>query len=318
MLAAVDIGNSKADLLVLDDQGTVLRWVRGARLAPTHLSDRETTGRIAQVLAPHRVEHLWLGVAGIDFEDQEHSFSQALVHSGITAQCTVRNDIHALLHCAGTPDQTRIAVVLGAGMNAVGVRGADEVRFVALGEISGDLGGGGYLGMAAVVAACRAADRRGPATTLHQAVPEFLGASSIDQMSRDLYEQRIDHAQVVHLAEVAVRHARAGDQVALGLVEHQAREVVAFIRACATRLEVGLDDCHVVLGGSILRHGRDLLQPMIAAELAPARPELTIPDVAPVAGAGAAVLEQAGRVVEAAQIQAQLDAMTPEPWPERA
>lgn len=285
-------------------------------MAPTHLSDRETTRRIAQVLAPHGVEHLWLGVAGIDFVDQEESFSQALVDSGITAQCTVRNDIHALLHCAGTPDQTRIAVVLGAGMNAVGVRGDHEVRFAALGEISGDLGGGGYLGMMAVVAACRGDDGRGPATSLQSLVPQFLGAESVGAMSRGLYEGAIDQAELVHLGEVVVRQARAGDQVARELVEHQGREVVAFVTASANRLDAAIDGCHVVLGGSILRHGRDLLQPVIERELLPARPEISIPDVAPVAGAGAAVLEQAGVVVAAEQIQAQLDAISPEPWPD--
>ena len=77
---------------------------------------------------------------------------------------------------AGTERGWGVAVVCGAGINCVGV-GPDgrHVRFPALGAISGDWGGGYDVGMAALSAAVRSEDGRGPRTQLERAVPEHFG-----------------------------------------------------------------------------------------------------------------------------------------------
>jgi N-acetylglucosamine kinase-like BadF-type ATPase len=58
----------------------------------------------------------------------------------------VENDSFALLR-AGTADANAVAVVCGAGINCVGTRADGKTsRFLSLGKISGDWGGGNQLG----------------------------------------------------------------------------------------------------------------------------------------------------------------------------
>ena len=78
------------------------------------------------------------------------------------------NDTFAVLR-AGTAHGWGVAVVCGAGINCVGVaRDGRQVRFPALGSITGDWGGGYDVGLAAVSAAARSEDGRGPRTSLEQ------------------------------------------------------------------------------------------------------------------------------------------------------
>src|SRR4029450_9447045 len=105
---------------------------------------------------------------------------------------------------AGTERGWGVAVVCGAGINCVGVApdgrqvrfpalggitgdwgGGDglppagsHVRVPALGEITGDWGGGYDVGMAAVSAAARSEDGRGPRTRLERGVPAPFGLAT--------------------------------------------------------------------------------------------------------------------------------------------
>ena len=95
--------------------------------------------------------------------------------TGWAARTIVGNDTFAVLR-AGTERGWGVAVVCGAGINCVGVApDGRQARFPALGSITGDWGGGYDVGLAAVSAAARSEDGRGPRTSLEQAVP---GATS--------------------------------------------------------------------------------------------------------------------------------------------
>src|SRR4029453_6405098 len=80
---------------------------------------------------------------------------------------------------AGSEHAWGVGVVLGAGINCVGVApDGREVRFPALGELWGDWGGGRDVGRAAVGAALRGEDGRGPRTSLTRVVAGHFGLGS--------------------------------------------------------------------------------------------------------------------------------------------
>ena len=89
---------------------------------------------------------------------------------------------------AGTESGSGIAITCGAGINCVGV-GPDgtHVRFPALGEITGDWGGGHDVGLAGLWAAARSEDGRGPKTELEQLIPEHFGYATPLQLARALH-----------------------------------------------------------------------------------------------------------------------------------
>ena len=146
-----------------------------------------------------------------------------------------------------------MAVVCGAGINCLG-RSPDgrEVRFLSLGEISGDWGGGVDVGLAALAAAARSADGRGPRTILETAVAAHFELTDPLEVSRALHLRQIHPARLGELAPL-VLGACGEDAVAAGIVDRLADEVAALAAAALRRLELTESDPDVVLGGGLLR-----------------------------------------------------------------
>ncbi len=322
LLLAVDGGNSKTDVLVADLSGRVRAHVRGPSCAPIHhgldgamdaldLLVRRALGN-ATSAAGAEPAHPAVGVfalAGADLPHEEEELLAACRRRGWVRRTVVRNDAFALLR-AGTDRGWGVAVVCGAGMNAVGV-GPDGsvVRFPALGPISGDWGGGSDVGLAALAAAVRAQDGRGRPTVLATAVPAHFGLPDPLAVTVALHLGELPERRLVELAPVLFDAARHGDPAAREVVLRLAGEVTAFAVAALDRLSVAADEPDVVLGGGLLRAGLPLLDDAVRAGIRRHAPGATVQtvDVEPIVGAGLLALTEAGAPPEsAAQLRAAL------------
>ena len=118
-------------------------------------------------------------------------------------------------------------------------------------------------------------------------------------LTEELHLGRRAHSDLAGLAPAVFATADAGDAVAQALVDRQADEVVAFVRACVTRLDLAATPVPVVLGGSILRAGHARLDARIAAGIAGLAPRarITTPSVPPIEGAVMLALAAAGAPV---------------------
>ena len=187
LVLAVDGGNSKTDLALVRADGEVLALVRGPQSSPHHLGLDGCLAVVDGLLgdaaseagldlrdgAIAQVGELLL--AGVDFPAEEQALYDVASRRGWARQLTVRNDTFAILR-AGTERGWGVAVVCGAGINCVGVApDGRHARFPSLGPITGDWGGGYDLGLAAVSAAARSEDGRGPRTSLERSVPGHFG-----------------------------------------------------------------------------------------------------------------------------------------------
>jgi N-acetylglucosamine kinase-like BadF-type ATPase len=330
LLLAVDGGNSKTDVLLIDDSGRVLAQVRGPSCAPIlHglegamdaldlLVDRAVAqAALATDLAPARPALGVFALAGADLPQEEEQLLAACRRRGWVGHAVVHNDAFALRR-AGTDRGWGVAVVCGAGINAVGV-GADGavVRFPALGAISGDWGGGYDVGLAALAAAARAQDGRGRPTVLAGTVPAYFGLADPLAVSVALHLGELAESRLVELPPVLFDAARHGDQVAREVVLRLAGEVTAFAVAVIRRLGVAGDDPDVVLGGGLLRAGLPLLDEAVHAGIRRDVPgaRVLLVDCEPIVGAGLLALAQAGAPPAAA---ARLRASLPGPTYERA
>ena len=143
----------------------------------------------------------------------------------------------------------------GAGINCVGV-GPDgrHVRFPALGAISGDWGGGYDVGLAALSAAVRSEDGRGPRTGLERAVPAHFGLGTPGELVEAIHLGRIPQRRIVELPPL-VFEAAGADPVAAAIVDRLAAEVLALVRAAMQRLELDGAAVEVLLGGGMFRTG---------------------------------------------------------------
>jgi N-acetylglucosamine kinase-like BadF-type ATPase len=169
------------------------------------------------------------------------------------------------------------------------------VRFAALGEVSGDDGGGGWVGLQAVKAAVRGHDGRGPHTGLEREVPAFLGRRSLLAVLEAVQTGELGEYEA-SLAPLVFQVAAGGDAVAQGIIDLQADEVVAMVASAARRLHLTRRDVEVVLGGGLVLAGDGGFLKRIKAGIRDAVPAARIEPlkVPPVVGAALLGLDRIG------------------------
>jgi N-acetylglucosamine kinase-like BadF-type ATPase len=227
--------------------------------------------------------------AGLDWDYEKSAFTaQVRAFEWGRQGLLVDTDTFPLLR-AGTGEPTAVAVICGTGMNCVGRRADGQIAwFAAVGETSGDWGGGSTLGMESIWHASRAADGRGPATVLAELTPKALGCSSMAEVVLGFHTGRLAEAGIRHLAPVMFDAAARGDAVALRVIDRQADEIVAYALAAANRLGITGQTFPVVLGGGVIAAHHDCLLHAIDTKLATTLPKAytVIVHDPPVLGAG--------------------------------
>ncbi len=160
-------------------------------------------------------------LAGADLPEEERRLQDVVAARGWARRAHVANDTFAVLR-AGTERGWGVAVVCGAGINCVGVApDGRRARFPALGAITGDWGGGYDVGLAALSAAARSADGRGPRTALERAVGRAFrhGGAGRDRRGDPRAAARrpaADRARAGHARSRGRRRRRRRDQRAAG------------------------------------------------------------------------------------------------------
>jgi N-acetylglucosamine kinase-like BadF-type ATPase len=308
VVLAVDGGNSKTDLALVRDDGGVLALVRGGMGSPHHIGLEGSVELIqrlydeaaatAGLSGPADVGHALL--AGLDFPSEERDLHEALAARDLARRLKVGNDTFAVLR-AGTERGWGVAVVCGAGINCVGV-GPDgrHARFPALGDISGDWGGGYDLGLAALGAAARSEDGRGPRTLLEQSVPAYFGLATPSEVAEAIHRGQLAQRRVTELAPVVLDEA-ATDPVAAGLVDRLAAEVVVMAEVALRRLDLLEEPVDVLLGGGLFRRAESMLIDAVRIALSGLGANITVQATTapPIVGAALLGLDELGAGGEA-------------------
>ena len=258
---AVDGGNSKIDLALVSRSGELLALVTGPTIshqqvsidvALDRLSDLNTRAARDAGVSPRSTLGVFC-VAGADFPGDVRSLTAAFSGSGVAERVSVHNDAFAALR-AGAPQGWGIVVVCGAGVNAAGVGPSGRTaRLAAIGDLSGDWGGGEGIGREALGAAVRARDGRGRATALADLVPQRLGVRRPIDVARQMYEGRMNDRRLEELAPLVFEVAAAGDEVARRIIDRLADELATMASAIARQLRVARRPVDVVLTGGVFR-----------------------------------------------------------------
>jgi N-acetylglucosamine kinase-like BadF-type ATPase len=256
----------------------VLGFTRGPLSHPHHIGI-EASGDVIDALAAEvgaPADLAVLLIAGLDFPDEEETYQAEAERRGWAAEIVVGNDTFAVLR-AGSESGWGVAVTCGSGMNCVGVApDGRQARFPSLGPISGDaMDGAGALGLAAVAAAARSEDGRSPKTDLERLVPEHFRLATPVELARAVHAGRIPWRRLGELAPLVFQAAET-DRAAAEIVDRQAEEVVAYVRAALNRLGMTGDEVEVILGGGVLQARNARLLGGIEAGLREVGPRLVI------------------------------------------
>jgi N-acetylglucosamine kinase-like BadF-type ATPase len=227
-------------------------------------------------------------------------------------QLIIANDTDALLR-TGTHRGWGVAVVCGTGINCMGLApDGREARFLSFGGVSGDWGGGPDVGMAALGAAVRAADGRGPGTVLETALAEHFGVGDPLQLAQAFHLGGLPEPRIAEICPL-VFALREEDAVCAAIVRRLTDEIVAFARAALTRLELCESDADVVLGGGVHRNVDAAVVDTIATGIGAFAPHVRVivSPSDPIVGAALFGLDALGAGPEArVRARAELDAMT--------
>ncbi|MFI6980479.1 N-acetylglucosamine kinase [Embleya sp. NPDC050154] len=257
---AIDAGNSKTDVAVVDADGRVWGRGRGAGYAPYQLGQDVAVERIAalveDVLATAAgvgpVEHIAAYLANIDLPVEEQRLRKEFEDRGWARTVTVGNDTFAVLR-SGTDTPRGVAVVCGAGINCVGLLpDGRTARFPSLGRMTGDWGGGLGLMEEVMWSSVRAEDGRGPATALAGATADHFGLASATAVAEAVHLGELSGERLHELVPMLFRIAEAGDAVAGEVVERQAGEIAMMAVIALRRLDLLAEETDVVLGGGVL------------------------------------------------------------------
>lgn len=305
---AVDGGNSKTDLALVSARGELRALVHGPTVS--HQAVGMAAGvaqlealavraaRDARLDATFRplADLAVLCLAGADFPSDIRALMGAIRPLKLAREVVIRNDGFAGLR-AGTARPWGVAVISGSGINCVGIAPDGRMAsFPAVGDFAGDWGGGDGLGNAAMAAAIRGRDGRGPHTRLEELVPRHFGFRRPISVTYALYRGRIDHDRLRELAPLVFEAAGSGDPVARDIIDRLADEIAAMAIGMIRRLRLVRTDVDVVLAGAVLRNRDPAFHERIGAAIHRVARRATVRRVAqrPVLGAALLGLDQLG------------------------
>lgn len=283
---AIDGGNSKTDLALVAADGRLLAAMRGPTISHQQVGLEGGMTRLAELVTAMAARVGLLDalpaaiavgtLAGADTPGDTNRLTAAIAGLGLSDRTLVRNDAFAPLR-AGSERGWGIAVICGAGVNAAGIApDGRTARFAALGPISGDLGGGGDIGMAALGAAVRARDGRGPRTRLEHAVPAHFGRKRPIDVTMAYERGEIRRDDLRHLTPSVFATAAAGDVVARGILDAVADELANMAVTLIRRLHLVRRDVDVVLAGGVFRAADPRFEGRVADRIRATAPDARI------------------------------------------
>jgi N-acetylglucosamine kinase-like BadF-type ATPase len=261
-ILAVDGGNSKTDVALVAADGQLLAALRGPTISHQQVGLEVGVDRLAALLLEARLRAgrqadepaaavAVYALAGADTPIDHRRLTRALDARGLALDHHVLNDAFAPLR-AGSDRGWGVALICGSGMNAAGIApDGRRTRLAALGAISGDWGGGGDIGLAALGAAVRARDGRGLRTTLEKSVASAFGFSRPIDLTLAIEAGTVAQSRLRELSPVVFRTARNGDPVARSIIDRLADELVVMAGAIIRRLSLVRRRPDVVLAGGV-------------------------------------------------------------------
>jgi N-acetylglucosamine kinase-like BadF-type ATPase len=263
IVLGIDGGNSKVDVALALPDGTLLAAERGPTVSHQAVGLEAGMTRLDSIVRSAAIragvfelrpfDLVVASLAGADYPSDVRLLHGAIQGLGLAREVVVVNDTIGALR-AGTSRSWGVGLVCGQGINASAIAPSGRMAgFPAVGDVAGDWGGGGGVGMAGLQAAVRGEDGRSPHTSLERAVPAFFRLRTAAAVTRALYVGRIRESEIARLSPVVFAEAKAGDPVARSIVDRLATELAAWATALIRRLRMTRLDPEVVLAGGVFR-----------------------------------------------------------------
>jgi N-acetylglucosamine kinase-like BadF-type ATPase len=259
VLVGVDAGASRSTALVADGALKLLGRASGAPGAIGQGAIQESANAILDTVrraladaGVDRARALVVGAAGAGREPERSELERALGAAAVADDVRVTTDIEIAL-AAAFGDGPGILLLAGTGSGACARLPSGEIRRTGgHGWQFGDEGSGYALARSALAAVARASDRRGPGTTLTEALTQVAKLETADALLR--WARGAARASVAELATAVQQTALEGDPVAQQLVEDAARDLAAHVGPLRSCFPAGRAVPVAMAGGLVRAH----------------------------------------------------------------
>lgn len=183
----------------------------------------------------------------------------------LATRIEVVTDAEPLL-AVGTPEGWGIALIAGTGSLAVGCGPDGQLaRSGGWGELFGDEGSGYAVAIAALRAAAKAADGRGPETVLLTRFMTQLKVASPSELVTAVHHRARDRRELAMLACEVISAADAGDVVAVRILNEAANELAEMVRAAAIKSGLAGRPFPLAVTGGLILHSPFLQTQLLAS-----------------------------------------------------
>jgi len=251
----IDAGGTKTRALLADENASVVGSALGGGANLKTHGELEVEKVLHAVIeeacgaAVARPEAIALGIAGADRPADEAVLRGILRRIGFRDRVVVTNDAR-IAFVAGSEQRVGLALVCGTGSIAWGRNRAGEIaRSGGWGWHLGDEGSGFWIGERAIREVLRAADGRGPATSLDRPLSEHFEIARPEQILYAIYDREFPRTRVARFAPRVEKAALAGDSVAKAILSDAAGELVRAAQSVRDRLRLEEGPYDVVLSG---------------------------------------------------------------------
>ena len=264
----IDAGGTKTVCVLADAQGAIVAEGRGPG------ANLHSAGELAVEKVFHEVMEtaigdrnitpaaICVGIAGVDREDEARTVAAIMRRIARQSRVIVVNDALVAL-VAGAGDAPGIVLIAGTGSIAYGRNAYGEAaRAGGWGHIIGDEGSGYWIGREALAAVMRAADGRGPATSLTPEILAHFQVEDVSRLPRIVYDREVPRMSVAAVGPIVQHVVGQGDAVATRILECAAEELVLAARSVASKLEMRGDAFTFFLAGGVFK-----VVPWLADEL---------------------------------------------------
>jgi N-acetylglucosamine kinase-like BadF-type ATPase len=196
-----------------------------------------------------------LGLAGSSREENQRALTAWADARRVARRFEIVSDALPVL-AAASPECWGVALISGTGSFAFGRdRAGAAARAGGWGFLFGDEGSGYWIALAALRAAVRAADGRGPETQLTELLLERLGIRAAEELVSAVYPNAADRAWIASMADLVIAADERADGVARGILDGAASELASMVAAVARRLNFGGHPFPLGLAGGVLIRG---------------------------------------------------------------
>ena len=311
LIVGIDGGGTKTEAVLCDDEGRVLRRVRGGPTSPTSLPVTQVKENLAGIMeclmAEHdglngRIDALFAGLSGGSVGNNAAVIRDMLVEllPGCRRIANFSDSINALR--SAVPQGDALVAISGTGSSVFACVNGQMRQCGGWGYLLGDEGSGFDLGQRALRSALRALDGRGPDTSLAAACQDKLG-QDVRQAIPRLYQE--GRPGIAAFAPVLLSQAQAGDAVAQRELEAAAAGLAETITAAGRWLPASLK--RTAIAGSVWKSAifRRQVRRILSEDYC-----LCETDLPPVYGSFVIALRQAGLTPDA-QVEGRFRATLP-------